>query len=60
MLLFVHDCAMPVMYLQRQPLWAIPIHIAVSLALGTALTLFLEEPARKQLRSVNLFDSNYQ
>ena len=41
-------------------MWAIPLHIAVSLALGTALTLFLEEPARKQLRSVNLFDSNYQ
>ena len=42
------------MYLPRQPLWAIPIHIAVSLALGTALTLFLEEPARKQLRLVTI------
>ena len=53
------QCLSPyAMYLRRQPLWAIPIHIAVSLALGTALTLFLEEPARKQLRLVKSFDSN--
>ena len=39
-------------HLPRQPMWAIPIHIALSLALGTALTLLLEEPARKSLRLV--------
>lgn len=37
---------------RRMPTWAIPIHIAVSLVLGTALTLLLEEPARKGLRKL--------
>ena len=45
-------------HLPRQPMWAIPIHIALSLALGTALTLLLEEPARKWLRLVISCDSN--
>ena len=31
-------------------MWAIPVHIVVSLVLGTGLTLLLEEPARKRLR----------
>ena len=31
------------------PNWAIPIHLLVSLAFGTLLTLFVEDPARKFL-----------
>ena len=32
------------------PNWTIPIHISVSLVIGTLLTLYLEEPARKKLK----------
>ena len=32
------------------PIWAIPIHVLISLAFGTLLTIFLEEPARKFLK----------
>ena len=32
------------------PNWAIPIHLLVSLAFGTLLTLFVEDPARKFLK----------
>ena len=31
------------------PLWAIPIHISISVILGIILTLYIEEPARKKL-----------
>ena len=31
------------------PLWAIPIHILISVILGIVLTLYIEEPARKKL-----------
>ena len=32
------------------PIWAIPIHVLISLVFGTLLTIFLEEPARKFLK----------
>ena len=31
------------------PLWAVPIHVVVSIILGILLTLYIEEPARKKL-----------
>ena len=34
----------------KLPLWAVPIHVVISLILGTVLTLYLEEPARKKLK----------
>jgi peptidoglycan/LPS O-acetylase OafA/YrhL len=33
------------------PIWAVPIHIIVSIIAATALTLLLEEPAKNLLRS---------
>ena len=34
------------------PIWAIPIHVLISLVFGTLLTIFLEEPARKFLKNI--------
>ena len=34
------------------PVWAIPIHVLISLVFGTLLTIFLEEPARKFLKNI--------
>ena len=33
------------------PLWAIPIHFFGSIIVGTILTLYIEEPARKYLKN---------
>ena len=33
------------------PIWAIPIHLMISLVFGTLLTIFLEEPARSFLKN---------
>ena len=33
----------------KMPVWAIPIHLVISLIFGVLLTLFIEEPARKFL-----------
>ena len=35
----------------KLPLWAVPIHLVISLLLGTVLTLYLEEPVRKRLKN---------
>ncbi len=34
---------------QKMPLWAIPIHVIISLIFGVLLTILVEEPARKFL-----------
>ena len=34
------------------PIWAVPIHVLISLVFGTLLTIFLEEPARKFLKNI--------
>ena len=39
-------------YQRWPPLWTIPIQIIISVILGTALTIFLEEPAKKKLRKL--------
>ena len=39
----------------EMPIWAIPIHVLISLIFGILLTLFLEEPARKYLPRVGVF-----
>ena len=31
-------------------LWAVPIHVLISLIFGTILTFYLEEPSRKKLK----------
>ena len=33
----------------RLPLWAVPIHVIISIVLGVILTLYVEDPARKNL-----------
>ena len=33
----------------KLPLWAVPIHVIISILLGILLTLYIEEPARKRL-----------
>ena len=33
----------------RLPLWAVPIHVIISIVLGVILTLYVEDPARKKL-----------
>ena len=33
----------------KLPLWAVPIHVIISIILGILLTLYIEEPARKKL-----------
>ena len=32
----------------KLPIWAIPIHVIISVILGIILTLYVEEPARKK------------
>ena len=32
------------------PVWAIPVHLIVSIIFGSLLTIFIEEPARKYLK----------
>ena len=34
----------------RQPMWAIPIHILISLVIGILLTWFFEDPMRRWLK----------
>jgi peptidoglycan/LPS O-acetylase OafA/YrhL len=36
----------------RLPVWGIPIHLVISLIFGILLTLFIEDPARKFLKSI--------
>ena len=33
----------------NMPLWAVPIHIIISIIFGILLTLYVEDPARKKL-----------
>ena len=42
----------------KLPMWAIPIHIVVSIILGIGLTLLLEEPVRKKLKQWMTRDSS--
>ena len=33
----------------NMPLWAVPIHVIISIIFGILLTLYVEDPARKKL-----------
>ena len=35
----------------KMPVWAIPIHLVISIIFGALLTLFIEEPARNILKN---------
>ena len=39
-------------YTRQLPSWSIPIQIIVSIILAAALTIFLEEPAKKRLKKL--------
>ena len=40
----------PMFQIIRQPMWAVPIHLLVSLAMGIVLTKFFEDPMRRWLK----------